>query len=142
MTDMQRGMYCHFLESKAAARLLNAGKGGTNMLSAITSLKKLCNHPKLIYDAIHSKAKGDNALGFEGCEKFFPPGALGGVKGRGLRGRGVGVRRHAGLRGLPPRSAPLLVSAFVPTHSQHARSLAPCPSLCPDLSASVLGPGP
>lgn len=25
------------------------------MLSAITTLKKLCNHPKLIYDALHSK---------------------------------------------------------------------------------------
>jgi hypothetical protein len=29
----------------------------TGVLSAITSLKKLCNHPKLIYDTLHSKAQ-------------------------------------------------------------------------------------
>lgn len=74
MTEMQRALYCHFLESKAAARLLNSGKGGTNILSALTSLKKLCNHPKLIYDAVHSQ-QGEKA-GFEGCEDFFPPGAI------------------------------------------------------------------
>jgi hypothetical protein len=26
-------------------------------LGAITSLKKLCNHPKLIYDVLHSKTQ-------------------------------------------------------------------------------------
>lgn len=77
MTEIQRDLYCHFLESKAASRLLNTNaKGGCKVLSAITSLKKLCNHPKLIYDAIHSKASGGEKVdGFEGCEKFFPPGA-------------------------------------------------------------------
>lgn len=34
------------------------------MLSAITALKKLCNHPKLIYDSIHSDT-GNSAEGFE-----------------------------------------------------------------------------
>jgi DNA repair and recombination protein RAD54 and RAD54-like protein len=74
MTEMQQNLYNHFLESKAAARLLNQGKGGTKVLGAITALKKLCNHPKLIYDVIHSKQEG-TPDGFEGCEKFFPPGA-------------------------------------------------------------------
>jgi hypothetical protein len=31
------------------------------VLSAITSLKKLCNHPKLVYDTLHSKAQVRNA---------------------------------------------------------------------------------
>ena len=73
MTQLQRDVYNHFIESKAAARLLNQGKGGTKVLGAITALKKLCNHPKLVYDVIHSKA-GAQSDGFEGCEKFFPPG--------------------------------------------------------------------
>lgn len=34
------------------------------VLSAITALKKLCNHPKLIYDSIHSDT-GNSAEGFE-----------------------------------------------------------------------------
>jgi DNA repair and recombination protein RAD54 and RAD54-like protein len=74
MTPLQRDLYNHFLESKAAARLLNQGKGGTKVLGAITALKKLCNHPKLIYDVIHSK-DGASVDGFQGCDKFFPPGA-------------------------------------------------------------------
>jgi DNA repair and recombination RAD54-like protein len=36
------------------------------VLSAITSLKKLCNHPKLIYDAVHSRVEGEHLPeGFE-----------------------------------------------------------------------------
>jgi DNA repair and recombination RAD54-like protein len=67
MTELQRQLYCHFLESKAAAKLLS-GKA-TGVLSAITSLKKLCNHPKLIYDAVHSRVEGEHLPeGFEvGC---------------------------------------------------------------------------
>jgi hypothetical protein len=34
----------------------------TGVLSAITSLKKLCNHPKLIYDTLHSKAQVRSAI--------------------------------------------------------------------------------
>lgn len=36
-------------------------------LSAITSLKKLCNHPDLVWDKITS-----NADGFEGALKLLP----------------------------------------------------------------------
>jgi SNF2 family DNA or RNA helicase len=57
LTPLQDTLYRHFLESKAAARLILAaaregGGGGraSGVLSAITRLKKLCNHPKLIYD--------------------------------------------------------------------------------------------
>lgn len=39
------------------------------VLSAITNLKKLCNHPKLIYDAIHAKHdKSDDINGFKARE--------------------------------------------------------------------------
>lgn len=64
LTPLQHSLYCHFLESKAARKLLN-GKT-TAVLPAIGSLKKLCNHPKLIYDAAHTKT-GESGLpeGFE-----------------------------------------------------------------------------
>lgn len=61
LTELQRQLYCHFLQSKAARRVLNGRTSG--VLSAITSLKKLCNHPKLIYDAVHSKAAAVGAGG-------------------------------------------------------------------------------
>lgn len=78
MTQLQRDIYNHFLESKAAARLLgdSAAKkgGGTQILTAINALKKLCNHPKLIYDIIHGREQS-SLTGFDGCAQFFPPGA-------------------------------------------------------------------
>jgi DNA repair and recombination protein RAD54 and RAD54-like protein len=73
MTQMQQDVYNHFVKSKGAANMAKTGKGGTKVLAAITALKKLCNHPKLIYDVIHSK-QGGASDGFEGCERFFPPG--------------------------------------------------------------------
>jgi len=39
------------------------GKGVLSALSAITSLKKLCNHPDLVYDKIKERSDGfENAL--------------------------------------------------------------------------------
>jgi SNF2 family DNA or RNA helicase len=52
LTPLQRSLYCHFLESKAAAALFATQKA-SRVLSAITSLRKLLNHPKLIWDAMH-----------------------------------------------------------------------------------------
>ena len=63
MTDLQERLYNHFLASNAARNLL-AGKKSARILSAITALKKLCNHPKLIYDTMHGKAS-EAAEGFE-----------------------------------------------------------------------------
>eukprot|EP00887_Chlorella_sp_A99_P002466 scaffold10.g2466.t1 len=87
MTPLQHALYCHFLESTATRSLFAAHKT-SRVLSAITSLRKLLNHPKLIYDAIHSNAKPDAgdkvAEGFEGCDRFFPPGLFDdGRPGRG-----------------------------------------------------------
>ena len=69
MTELQQQLYCHFLTSNAAKKLLQGQnqKVSARVLSAITSLKKLCNHPKLIYDAMHSHGKDADA-GAEGFE--------------------------------------------------------------------------
>jgi hypothetical protein len=53
---LQQALYEHFLLSNATRRLL-AGSKASGVLSAITCLKKLCNHPKLIYDTLHSKVQ-------------------------------------------------------------------------------------
>eukprot|EP00775_Hariotina_reticulata_P012633 gene12633-12762_t len=85
LTPLQRELYEHFLLSNATRRLL-AGSKATGVLSAITCLKKLCNHPKLIYDTLHSKAQADGAVaeGFEGVGELFPPGLFdNGRPGRG-----------------------------------------------------------
>ena len=66
-------LYEHFLQSKATRKLLN-GKGTAGVLSAITSLKKLCNHPKLIYDAVTSPANPDKADAKERGSGDIPAG--------------------------------------------------------------------
>ena len=66
LTDLQRSLYCHFLESKAARKLVS-GQKSAGVLSAITNLKKLCNHPKLIYDGLHHVDK-DRSGATEGFE--------------------------------------------------------------------------
>lgn len=46
----------------------NSGKGSSlSALAAITLLKKLCNHPDLIYDKINEKSDG-----FENATKLLP----------------------------------------------------------------------
>ena len=56
------------------------------VLAAITALKKLCNHPKLIYDMItgaKNNDKGNSAAGFESCDQYFTPGMYDVRGGRG-----------------------------------------------------------
>ncbi len=84
MTELQRSLYQHFLSSKEAQAMIHAeekkksggaGKGSScRVLSAITALKKLCNHPKLIYDVVNSCSDTSEQAGFKDCGKFFPPG--------------------------------------------------------------------
>ncbi|CAG9464127.1 unnamed protein product [Pedinophyceae sp. YPF-701] len=85
LTAMQELLYDHFLQSKAAKQLLAqsraaaAGadvpkaKNAAGALPAIDGLKKLCNHPKLIFDGIVSgKGRGQDAtVGFDGAEVYF-----------------------------------------------------------------------
>lgn len=49
-----------------------AGHAANSRVLACAALKKLCNHPKLIYDMIASSTE-KAADGFTGCEEFFPP---------------------------------------------------------------------
>ncbi len=54
MTPLQTVLYNHFLKSKAVANVLSEDEGAAKpiaqVLPLITSLKKLCNHPRLVYD--------------------------------------------------------------------------------------------
>ena len=64
-SELQTNLYNHFLRSNSARRMLSAAaaaaegggggakKGGASALTAINALRKLCGHPKLIYDLIH-----------------------------------------------------------------------------------------
>lgn len=72
----QKAIYEFFIKSKRILKTLQekentGGKkgGGQSTLQAITFLKKLCNHPQLVYDIC---AKGEE--GFEGLENMFPEG--------------------------------------------------------------------
>ncbi|CAD7701124.1 unnamed protein product [Ostreobium quekettii] len=79
LSPLQQSMYARFLESTTTKRLLN-GKSA-RVLSAITSLKKLCNHPKLIQDAM--KDENGDIEGLESCASLLPEGM--GSRGRASR---------------------------------------------------------
>ena len=86
LSPLQSTLYHHFLESKAAKAALT-GKNAM-VLAAITALKKLCNHPKLIYDMVNgAKNTGGSAAGFEDVGGFFEPGMYD-ARGPGNRGGG------------------------------------------------------
>uniref|UniRef100_A0A8C5VQ81 RAD54 like n=1 Tax=Microcebus murinus TaxID=30608 RepID=A0A8C5VQ81_MICMU len=69
LTPLQTELYKRFLRQAKPAEELLEGKMSVSSLSSITSLKKLCNHPALIYD----KCVEEEA-GFEGTLDIFPPG--------------------------------------------------------------------
>lgn len=71
LTPIQKELYKKFLESKDARALLEDknGKMTASSLAAITSLKKLCNHPDLIYEKCQ-----EGTDGFEGADALFPEG--------------------------------------------------------------------
>lgn len=84
LTSLQINLYRHFLESKAADAALTGKQ--SKVLAAITALKKLCNHPKLIFDALTRVGVSDpSAAGFENAHDFFPPEMFG--DNRNGRGR-------------------------------------------------------
>ena len=73
LTYLQRDLYNHFLKSKAARKLVS-GQKSVGVLPAITNLKKLCNHPKLIYDALNHVNKDSGvAEGFEASRSLHHP---------------------------------------------------------------------
>lgn len=69
LTPLQSELYKHFLRKAKPIEALQEGKINVSSLSSITSLKKLCNHPALVYDKCVESAEG-----FEGALDLFPPG--------------------------------------------------------------------
>ncbi|KAF3773416.1 DNA repair and recombination protein [Nymphaea thermarum] len=70
LTPLQVALYNHFIQSKNVKRAIVEDVKQSKILAYITALKKLCNHPKLIYDTIRS---GNSGSGFEDCLHLFPP---------------------------------------------------------------------
>ncbi|XP_059777864.1 DNA repair and recombination protein RAD54-like [Balaenoptera ricei] len=69
LTPLQTELYKRFLRQAKPAEELREGSMSVSSLSSITSLKKLCNHPALIYDKCVEEEDG-----FEGTLDVFPPG--------------------------------------------------------------------
>ncbi|XP_017889475.1 DNA repair and recombination protein RAD54-like isoform X1 [Ceratina calcarata] len=75
MTKLQTDLYKNFIQSDSVRKSMlsdnseNTKRGKTlSALSAITLLKKLCNHPDLVYDKIMEKSEG-----FEKAAELLPP---------------------------------------------------------------------
>ncbi|OQV18566.1 DNA repair and recombination protein RAD54-like [Hypsibius exemplaris] len=72
LTPLQTSLYENFLQSKGVRALARAdgdSKATASSLAAITSLKKLCNHPDLVYELCQNGAEG-----WERGLELFPPG--------------------------------------------------------------------
>eukprot|EP00092_Neocalanus_flemingeri_P002665 GFUD01002853.1.p1 GENE.GFUD01002853.1~~GFUD01002853.1.p1 ORF type:complete len:758 (-),score=233.91 GFUD01002853.1:204-2477(-) len=73
LTPLQSDIYQAFCNSDSIRRSMRAEGGEVKMtsssLAAITSLKKLVNHPDLVYPACKQQKEG-----FETAAGFFPPG--------------------------------------------------------------------
>lgn len=74
LSKLQQQMYMNFINSESIRRsVVNSINGETNKgtastLASITSLKKLCNHPNLVYDKICERSAG-----FEKTLEILPP---------------------------------------------------------------------
>ncbi|KAM1382281.1 hypothetical protein ACFX2F_034762 [Malus domestica] len=89
LTPLQIDIYNHFIHSKNVKRAISEDTKQSKILAYITALKKLCNHPKLIYDTIRSGSPGTS--GFEDCIRFFPPDMFSGRSGSWTGGDGAWV---------------------------------------------------
>ncbi|XP_020551461.1 protein CHROMATIN REMODELING 25 isoform X2 [Sesamum indicum] len=89
LTPLQSELYDHFIHSKNVKRAISEEAKQSKILAYITALKKLCNHPKLIYDTIKSGSPGTS--GFEDCLRFFPQEMFSGRSGSWTGGDGVWV---------------------------------------------------
>ncbi|XP_041791523.1 DNA repair and recombination protein RAD54-like isoform X1 [Chelmon rostratus] len=69
LSPLQTELYKHFLRQAKPIETLQEGKISISSLSSITSLKKLCNHPALIYEKCMEGEEG-----FEGAVDLFPSG--------------------------------------------------------------------
>ena len=106
MSAMQVAMYKHIIKSKGVKDSLKGKQGvSVRVLASIMALKKLCNHPQLLYKpesryaesaSRGMEAESNNIL--EGISrKFFPPGLWRTGRRRGSLGEAFGsVLREAG----------------------------------------------
>ncbi|KAJ3695883.1 hypothetical protein LUZ60_001260 [Juncus effusus] len=89
LTPLQLTLYKHFIQSKNVRRLINEDAKHSTILAYITNLKKLCNHPKLIYDTMKSSSSTNS--GFDNCLQFFPPELFSSRNGSWTGGDGIWV---------------------------------------------------
>ncbi|CAH9100397.1 unnamed protein product [Cuscuta europaea] len=89
LTPLQAKLYSHFIHSKNVKRAITEETKRSKILAYITALKKLCNHPKLIYDTIKSGKPG--TMGFEDCISLFPQEMFSGRSGSWTGGDGLWV---------------------------------------------------
>ncbi|XP_071508468.1 DNA repair and recombination protein RAD54-like [Diadema antillarum] len=69
LTAVQSAIYGQFVQTKMRdCQVTAGGKISMSTLSAITQLKKLCNHPSLVYDKCATEEDG-----FEDTLQYFPP---------------------------------------------------------------------
>ncbi|KAH6772670.1 DNA repair/recombination protein [Perilla frutescens var. hirtella] len=89
MSPLQSQLYNHFIHSKNVKRAISEEAKQSKILAYITVLKKLCNHPKLVYDTIKSGSPGTS--GFDDCLHFFPTAMFSGRSGSWTGGDGAWV---------------------------------------------------
>ncbi|VFQ72112.1 unnamed protein product [Cuscuta campestris] len=89
LTPLQAQLYSHFIHSKNVKRAITEETKRSKILAYITALKKLCNHPKLIYDTIKSGKPG--TMGFEDSISLFPQEMFSGRSGSWTGGDGLWV---------------------------------------------------
>ncbi|CAO2815176.1 unnamed protein product [Amaranthus hypochondriacus] len=89
LTPLQSELYNHIIQSKNVKKVISETAKRAKILAYITALKKLCNHPKLIYDTI--KAENSGKSDFADCLSFFPPEVFAGRSGAWTGGHGLWV---------------------------------------------------
>nr|GLL47317.1 protein CHROMATIN REMODELING 25 [Ipomoea trifida] len=89
LMPLQVELYNHFIHSKNVKRAITEETKQSKILAYITALKKLCNHPKLIYETIKSGSPGTK--GFEDCIHLFPQEMFSGRSGSWTGGAGLWV---------------------------------------------------
>ncbi|KAL6056692.1 DNA repair and recombination protein rad54b [Balamuthia mandrillaris] len=71
LSPLQAVLYKHFLRSNAVSAILRSEKSAL-ALSCIMSLRKLCNHPELIYKYCEGQRNEENQNGFDKALELFP----------------------------------------------------------------------
>ncbi|GAB2217617.1 hypothetical protein Drorol1_Dr00000817 [Drosera rotundifolia] len=89
LSPLQLQLYNHFIQSKNVERVLTGNAKQSKILEYITALKKLCNHPKLIYDTVRNTSS--KSSGFDDCVRFFPHEMFSSRSGAWVGGDGLWV---------------------------------------------------